>query len=335
MSACSTTNVFGGSAAAYHLDATFKQANISGTSMATPQIAGITTLFLENNLTATPAQVKSWIKSKASSTLYSTYTDDDFTDERSQWGGDTKVVWASTAAGDEVTPTTGVSFFKGAGGKITNMAMRRVPPRVLESFQNYGFEQGISGWRVLDRRVRLNRNSVIAGYPTPTDPTPNPGSGPGDVATVTQLPSFTYRLETVDKPPSGETKCLRLTMGIPQFGVVPAGGIMYGPAVYSDFSVPFAVGDTVKFWWKALAGGDAYNVYSYLVNQSTGAYIQLLDVTGPNVNQGTNWAEVSKVIGAGEQGNYAFVFIAGSWDSTFGTVIGGELLLDNIQIIKA
>jgi subtilisin family serine protease len=53
MSAMSTTNVF--SAVSYHLDSAFRQGNISGTSMASPQIAGITTLFLENNLTATPA----------------------------------------------------------------------------------------------------------------------------------------------------------------------------------------------------------------------------------------------------------------------------------------
>jgi subtilisin family serine protease len=335
MSACSNTNVFGGSAAAYHLDSAFKQANISGTSMASPQIAGITTLFLENNLTATPAQVKSWIKSKSTTTIYKTNADDDYTDERSQWGGDVKVAWASTTAGSAVVPQQGITFFKGTGGKISNMTMRRVPPRILETFENYGFENGISGWRVVNRRVRLNGGTLIAGYPTPTDPTPNPGSGPGDVLNVTQLPSFSYRLEATDKPPSGESQCMRLTMGQPTIGVVPPGAIMYGPAVYSDFSVPFGVGDTVKFWWKALAGGDAYNVYSYLVNQSTGAYIQLLDVTGPNVNQGTAWAEVSKVIGAGEQGNYSFVFIAGSWDSTFGTVIGGELLLDNIQIIKA
>ena len=335
MSSCSTTNVFGPSASLYHLDSAFKQANISGTSMATPQIAGITTLFLENNLTATPAQVKNWLKTKATSTLYSTSTDDDYTDQRSQWGGSTNVVYASTVAGENVTPVSGVTFFKGSGGKITNMNMRRVPPRVLPIFENYGFEAGISGWRVLARRIRLNGGSLVAGHLTPTDPTPTPGGGPGDVLNVTQLPSFSYRLESVDKPPSGETKCIRLTMGTPTFGVVPAGGIMYGPAVYSDFSVPFAAGDTVKFWWKALAGGDAYNIYSYLVNQQTGSTIQLLDATGPNVNQGTNWAEVSTVIQTGQQGNYSFVFVAGSWDSTFGTVIGGELLLDNIQIIKS
>jgi hypothetical protein len=335
MSSCSTNNVFGSRASGYHLDAAFKQANIFGTSMASPQIAGITTLFLENNLTATPAQVKSWIKSKASSTIYKTNSDDDYTDERSQWGGDTKVAWASTTAGSAVVPQQGITFFKGSGGKITNMNMRRVPPRVLPIFENYGFEAGISGWRVLARRIRLNGGSLVAGHPTPTDPTPTPGGGPGDVLNVTQLPSFSYRLESVDKPPSGETKCIRLTMGTPTFGVVPAGGIMYGPAVYSDFSVPFAAGDTVKFWWKALAGGDAYNIYSYLVNQQTGSTIQLLDATGPNVNQGTNWAEVSTVIQTGQQGNYSFVFVAGSWDSTFGTVIGGELLLDNIQIIKS
>lgn len=332
MSSCSTINEFGGSASTYHLNSTFRQANISGTSMATPQITGITTLFLQNNLTATPAQVKSWLKSKATSTIYTTNLDNDYTNQRSQWGGDTKVVWASTVAGPIVTPSTGVSFWKGVGGKAKNMRMRRVPPRVLPTFENYGFENGISGWRVLTRRVRLNGNSVIAGFPTPADPTPNPGAGPGDVLNVTTLPTFSYTLETVDKPPSGETQCLRLSMFN---GTVSPGAILYGPVVYSDFSVPFGVGDTVKFWWKALAGGDAYNVYSYLVNQDTGATIQLLDVTGPDFSQGTNWAEVNKVINSGEQGNYCFVFIAGSWDSTFGTVIGGELLLDNIQIIKA
>ena len=335
MSSCSTINEFGGNASTYHLNSTYRQANISGTSMATPQITGITTLFLQNNLTATPAQIKSWIKTKGTSTIYSTNLNNDYTDQRSQWGGDTKVVWASTTAGPDVVPGTGISFWKGTGGKITNLAMRRVPPRVLPEFQNYGFEQGISGWRVLSRRVRLNGNSVIAGYPTPTDPTPTPGGGPGDVLSVTTEPSFRYTLETVDKPPSGGTQCLRLTMGNPTQGIISAGGIMYGPAVYSDFSVPFDIGDTVKFYWKALAGGDAYNVYSYLVNQNTGAVIQLLDVTGPNANQGTNWAEVSRTFVSGEQGNYSFVFIAGSWDSTFGTVIGGELLLDNIQIVKS
>lgn len=331
MSACSTINVFGGSASTYHLNGTYRQANISGTSMASPQIAGIVTLFLQNNLTATPAQVKNWLKSKATSTIFKTNLDNDYTNQRSQWGGDTKVVWASTTAGSNVVPTTGISFWKGTGGKVTNMRMRRVPPRVLPTFENYGFENGISGWRILTKRVRLNGNSIVAGFPTPTDPTANPGGGPGDVLSVNTLPSFSYKLETVDKPPSGETQCLRLTMFN---GIVSPGAIMYGPAVYSDFSVPFAAGDIVKFWWKALAGGDAYNVYSYLVNQDTGSYIQLLDVTGPNDSQGTNWAEVSRTIQSGEQGNYAFVFVAGSWDSTFGTVIGGELLLDNIQIIK-
>lgn len=332
MSSCSTINVFGINAANYHLNTTYRQANISGTSMATPQITGIATLFLQNNLTATPAQVKNWFLSKATSTIYKTNQDNDYTNARSQWGGDTKVVWASTTAGSEVVPTTGISFWKGFGGKVTNMRMRRVPPRVLPTFENYGFEEGISGWRVLSKRIRLNGNSLIAGYPTPTDPTPTAGGGPGDVLNVNRLPTFSYTLETVDKPPSGQTQCLRLTMFN---GVVSPGAIMYGPAVYSDFSVPFAAGDVVKFWWKAMVGDDAYNVYSYLVNQDTGSYIQLLDVNGPNSSQGTNWAEVSRTIQAGEQGNYAFVFIAGSWDSTFGTVIGGELLLDNIQIIKS
>ena len=30
-------------------------------------------------------------------------------------------------------------------------------------------------------------------------------------------------------------------------------------------------------------------------------------------------------------GAYKFVFVAGSWDSTYGTIIGGQMLIDNIR----
>ena len=72
-----------------------------------------------------------------------------------------------------------------------------------------------------------------------------------------------------------------------------------------------------------------------MVEDQTGTYVQLLDSTGTDSYSGTSWSEVSKTIAPGQAGTYSFVFIAGSFDSTGGTYIGGELLLDNIQITRA
>jgi hypothetical protein len=174
--------------------------------------------------------------------------------------------------------------------------------------------------------------SLLAGYPTPIDPTPNIYGSPGQTVAV---PSnfFTFNLETRDKPPSGESQSLKLTLN--NFIPIQSFGLVYGPAVYSDFAVPCAVGDTISFYWKAIAGGDAYNVYAYMVNQDTGSYIEILDSTGISAGLNTNWTEVTRVIGSEEAGNYSFVFIAGSYDSTGGQLIGGSLLIDNITITKA
>lgn len=115
ISSCSNTNKF--NAPAYHLNSNFKQVNISGTSMASPQIAGIASLFLQNNPNATPAQVKSWLLNNSTSTVYKTSFNNDYTDQTSQWGGDVKVSYI---------PSKTVGFYKGDSGKITNLTMKRI-----------------------------------------------------------------------------------------------------------------------------------------------------------------------------------------------------------------
>lgn len=56
MSACSTTNEMNG--VAYNENASFKQVNISGTSMASPQVAGVCALFLQLYKDLTPAELQ-------------------------------------------------------------------------------------------------------------------------------------------------------------------------------------------------------------------------------------------------------------------------------------
>jgi len=88
MSACSQTNAQGG--VAYFENASFKQTNISGTSMASPQVAGVLSLYLQQNPTATPAQVKTWLSSTTISgqdRIYTTGLNNDYTNQESIWGG--------------------------------------------------------------------------------------------------------------------------------------------------------------------------------------------------------------------------------------------------------
>ena len=206
------------------------------------------------------------------------------------------------------------------------------PEEPIEQFANLGFEQGISGWTVAASRIRFGGLSTLAGFPTPTDPNPTQyGTGEAGFS-VSQLPTFRYVLDTVDKPPLGEVQSMRLIMGDPQFGVVRSGAALYGPAIFSNFFVNFNAGDSCSFDWRAEPGADAYTVFAYMVEKDTGNYINLLRSWGADSTSGTTWT--TQTVAVPTTGAYKFVFVAGSWDSTFGTVIGGEMLIDNIRRIE-
>ena len=90
MSAMSTTNAFGATTVnnPYPANATFLINNISGTSMASPQIAGVLALWLQINPGATPAQGLAFINNTAKTAqIYETGSAIDYTDTRSLLGG--------------------------------------------------------------------------------------------------------------------------------------------------------------------------------------------------------------------------------------------------------
>ena len=66
-SCTSTTNKF--SDAAYYGGGSFRQCNIQGTSMASPQICGIGALYLQSNPMLTPAQLRTMIHNDSSETM--------------------------------------------------------------------------------------------------------------------------------------------------------------------------------------------------------------------------------------------------------------------------
>ena len=107
--------------------------------------------------------------------------------------------------------------------------------------------------------------------------------------------------------------------------------VLRGPYIITADYQEIVVGDIVSFWWRGVAGGDAYDVFCYLL-QDDGTTIILLNQTGTDDKGGTEWAQVSRTILNGEQGNYKFVFVCGTYDFTGGRGVGGILEVDNLQI---
>jgi len=93
MSAMSTTNAFGATTInnPYPTNSAFLINNIGGTSMASPQIAGVLALWLQINPDATPAQAKAFISTTANTAkIYDTASAVDYTNTRSLLGGNNR-----------------------------------------------------------------------------------------------------------------------------------------------------------------------------------------------------------------------------------------------------
>jgi subtilisin family serine protease len=99
---CTTSNVSAASYASsspYFLGNTYRQLNDTGTSMASPQIAGLAALYLQshppaNNLSSINCtQVKSWLTSSATSTMYSPGNATTYTNFTSTLGGNATIAY--------------------------------------------------------------------------------------------------------------------------------------------------------------------------------------------------------------------------------------------------
>lgn len=96
MSAMSTTNV-DASSYQYNLDGGYKQQRLSGTSMATPQVAGMCALLLQAHRDWTPTQVFDWMTKNSKSVMHSTGLDNDYGTTSSLHGGPNRMAYFSMA----------------------------------------------------------------------------------------------------------------------------------------------------------------------------------------------------------------------------------------------
>jgi flagellin len=179
-----------------------------------------------------------------------------------------------------------------------------------------GTYDSIDGWRIYKQQVDLG-TTQIGGYTSPESPV-YPGSSPGNDNT-----------DTVNIASSGSwsigNEGIQLNTGsmtITSFGVV------HGPYLISENYIEIKGGSTVSFDWKAVSGGDDYDVYGYLLKDD-GSTIQLLDSQGR-----TGGATYSQLVADADEGNYKFVFVAGTFDASGGTAAGASFKIDNVNVEK-
>jgi subtilisin family serine protease len=116
VSTASTTNVYG-STTAYPFNSNYKIMSISGTSMASPNVAGLAAQLLQVYPTATPAQIRQKIiDTSTANMVYTTGLSTDYSDTRSLHGGPNRYAYQAfnTASGGNVagpvtTSNTGIS----------------------------------------------------------------------------------------------------------------------------------------------------------------------------------------------------------------------------------
>jgi hypothetical protein len=254
----------------------------------------------------------------------------------------------TNATSDVIPATVYTVTINESGGKNVSatftLTVRAGP--VGTTFFNASFENGpmvldpvtntytIAGWIVYPTQIRLNGLDSILGWPTPNDgtaaPTISPGTGPsGD--NISSTMTFTADLDP-EIPPGGGTVSLRMISS----GTVPAGyGVVHGPYAISTVDVKVIDGDEIQFWWQAKGGGDAYDIFAYLIDPTNGKTIELLNDTGADGSAVVLWTRVVKTITAADAGTYKFVFVSGSWDASGGQYLGASLYVDNISVVRS
>ena len=99
--------------------------------------------------------------------------------------------------------------------------------------------------------------------------------------------------------------------------------VVHGPAVYSDMFSATA-GDAIYFDWRALAGGDAYDVFGYLLNTTKGAATDVLECHRHEHQRHDELGHRKRE--HSDQRHYRFVFVSGTYDFSGGQG-GGRILV--------
>ncbi|MRD56146.1 hypothetical protein GH816_06280 [Betaproteobacteria bacterium LSUCC0115] len=197
--------------------------------------------------------------------------------------------------------------------------------------------QSIPGWDVYLQQVKLG-TTEIGGFVSPSV-TNNPGTIPpnGDENTPGSATYSAGFASTVTAAAEGVSAVLNSNMT-----TAVGYDVVHGPYLISTGTVDLQAGDEISFKWRANYVSDDFDVYGYLLNTSDGSTIELLKATGtrtsdvvPGTVNGTFATADPVTVLAGQEGNYKFVFVSGTYDKSGFRGAGAQMVIDDVNVTFA
>ena len=179
-----------------------------------------------------------------------------------------------------------------------------------------GTYDSIDGWRIYKTQVDLG-STQIGGFTSPESPVypaANTDQDSGTSINIASTGSWAIGSDGIQLNTG--------SMTITSYGVV------HGPYLISEDYIEIKGGSTISFDWSAVSGGDDYDVYGYLLKDD-GTTIELLDSQGRSGS-----STYSQALANADEGNYKFVFVAGTFDASGGRAAGASFKIDNVNVTK-
>ena len=191
------------------------------------------------------------------------------------------------------------------------MPVEESPPT---NFENNNFNNGSQGWIVTNGVARAGITN-IAGFPMPLDLSypSNTLNNEDTIGNMTYTTTFSAGKVTLSSTGNSNNGY----------------DVIRGPYLESEKSIAISKDATITVKWDAVGGADAYDVFGYLIDTTTGESQVIMNETG-NSDLGTTTQESTITIN--KDGQYKFVFVSGTYDLTGGKALGATLNINEIVI---
>lgn len=190
----------------------------------------------------------------------------------------------------------------------------------------------VPGWIFYNEQVFLNGRSTIMGWPTPSDDDNPRNNKDGMNTAINTVAYFKSWLDSNEQSPNS-TPDSRSAVMESVLHSERGFAIAHGPYLVSTAPVMLVAGKTVRFWWKAQGGSDAYDIFSYMLNVKNGNTIILANETGATTSYFNDWTLASHEVTPEEEGDYHFVFLSGTYDFTGGQALGARLYVTMAEVV--
>jgi len=250
---------------------------------------------------------------------------------------DTSVGFNNLDFTDKTVLSTNSAFTEINGWTIQTQNLRLGNGTVGPSNQYHGSYGVWTGSGITFNKAGVN-STIAAPNDTSPFPTGTFGNSTGDKFGFTGTPTLAYEFkDPTDLVHNGSTQlgysCIRLYSS----GLSASGDVAHGPLVKGKDWLQLTTSDSVRFKWRAVGGGDAYDIFAWLQewydpnNPSSFQQQIILNETQNATSGDSGWQTVTTQVA--HSGLYTFAFMSGTFDYSGGQALGANLYVTDIEII--